>query len=423
MSLKTLPPVVYVRSSILHSQINGSDKMNKEKLIYAPRTRAFETDAHSFYRVLRQEDPVHWSEEEKCWVLTRFDDVNSVLKDERFGRADSYRISAKDDASMNLVERFRSNLIAFKDAGEHTRMRTVMNELFSKRLAQVQPQMEAIAKNILEEFLTKDSIDIVNDFAFPFTVEVMSTMLGVPLEDKVVFKRYTGYFSSLFAPDKTEEDFKKSVVIIEEMQQYFRVVLAKKEEEPSDDLLSDLLHVAKMSKRLTDDEVLVMPIFLIFAGHETSMNLIANGMYALLQQEEEFHRLQSDLQIMTTAVEELLRFTSTSSALYRVALEDVMIGGKTISKGQEVVAVLTAANRDPERFSEPDRLDLTRKQGPHVAFGNGIHHCLGSSMARMEAKVAFTALLEAFAKMRLKEEPEWKESFVFPGLKSLHVSI
>ncbi len=397
--------------------------MTEQKLIYAPRSRAFEVNPHPFWHALRREDPVHWSEEESCWVLTRFEDVNSVLKDERFGRAESYRIIAEDDASMNIVERFRSNLMPFKDAGEHVRMRTVMNELFSKRLSAVQPKIPLIAQRILKKFQGKDSIDMVNDFAFPFTVEVMSLILGVPIKDKEIFKRYTGYFSSLVSPHKSAEDLKRGTEVIEEMQAYFRRLIMQKQLTPEDDLLSDLIQITGKNGRMKSGELLNMPIFLIFAGHETSMNLIANGLYALLQQEEALQHLREDPQIMSTAVEELLRFTSTSAALYRVALEDVDIGDQLIKKGEEVVAVISAANRDPERFSDPDRLNLTRKEGTHIAFGNGVHHCLGSSMARIEAKVAFTAILEAFSVLKLAEEPQWKESFVLPGLKSLKVSI
>ncbi len=396
--------------------------MKDEKLVFDPRNMAMVSDPHAFYRKLRAVDPVHWSERSNCWVLTRFDDVNSVLKDDRFGRGTTYRITAASDEQMNDVEKLRSHLMPFKDGDEHTRIRTAMNAVFHKRVSQLQPRLEALANELLDAVEGKQTFDLIGDYAYPLSVGAISMLLGIPLEDKDIFKRFSPHFSALLVPRKTEADVAMAKKMIDELSGYFQALLDENRHGEKDNVISMMLHENGRHGKMSEEEMMVMPIFLIFAGHETTMNMIGNGMYELFQQPEQLAKMIAHPEYMPSAIEEILRMTSTNAALYRVAFEDVTIGGKLIKKGDEVVAVLSAANRDPERYTDPDTIDITRDEGANIAFGNGIHHCLGSNMARLEGNVAFETLFKRFPGIALAEEPEWKESFVFRGLKALYVS-
>jgi len=396
--------------------------MQHDELEFLPRTRRMVEDPHSYYHQLRAADPVYWSQASNCWVLTRYKDVKSLLQDPRFGRGTTYRITAKHNDEMNDVEKLRFNLLPFKDGDEHNRMRSGINELFHKRVSKLQPKIQKLAETLLDKVENKDSFDVLGDYAYPLSVGVISFLLGIPEEDKDIFKKYSPHFSALLVPKKTKEDIAMATRLIEELHGYFNALIERNSQGVHDNIIYDMLMVNKKKKVFQDSEILVMPIFLIFAGHETTMNMIGNGMYALFQQPEQLKKLIREPEYLNKAVEELLRITSTNSALYRIALEDVEIGGKLIKKGDEVVVVLSAANRDPEYFTDPDKVDITRKEAAHIAFGAGIHHCLGATMGRIEARIAYETLLRRFPDIALKEEPKWKESFVFRGLKSLLVT-
>jgi len=396
--------------------------MQDDALEFLPRTRRMVEDPHGYYKRLREAEPVYWSETSNCWVLTRYQDVNDVLKDPRFGRGTTYRIIAKSDAEMNAVEQLRSNLLPFKDGEEHARIRSGMNDLFHTRVTKLQPKIQRLAESLLDKVEGQERFDIIEDYAYPLSVGVISYLLGIPEEDKDIFKEYSPHFAALLVPKKTKDDIAMATILIKELNAYFTALIDKNREGEHDNIIYDMLNANREKEVFTSSELLVMPIFLIFAGHETTMNMIGNGMYELFKQPDQLQKMIDGPELINSAVEELLRITSTNAALYRIAFEDVEIGGKVIKKGDEIVAVLAAANRDPERFSDPDRIDITRKDGAHIAFGAGIHHCLGATMGRVEARIGYETLLRRFPGIKLAEEPEWKSSFVFRGLKRLIVS-
>lgn len=392
------------------------------ELIFAPRSRKMIEDPHTFYHKLREVDPVHWSAHSNCWVLTRFDDVNRVLKDSRFGRGETYRITARNDAEMNPVEKLRSNLLPFKDGDAHNKIRSAMNAVFHKRVTKLEPQIIDLAEMLLAQVEGRETFDLIADYAYPLSIGVISILLGIPMEDKDIFKRFSPHFSALLVPQKTADDIALANKLIDELGSYFKALLDNNREGSDDNLLQMMLRANAENQKMSEDEMLVMPIFLIFAGHETSMNMIANGMYKLFKQPDQLTMMIEQPALITTAMEEIFRVTSTNTALYRIALEDVEVGDKIIKKGEELVAVLSAANRDPDRFTDPDKIDIMRDEGAHIAFGSGIHHCMGATMARMEGKIAFETLFKHFPNISLAQEPQWKESLVFRGLKSLIVN-
>jgi cytochrome P450 len=395
--------------------------MQRDDLRFLPRSFKMIEDPHTYYHKLRQEAPVYWSEDANCWVLTRYDDVNNMLKDPRFGRGTTYRIIAENDESMNDVEQLRFNLLPFKDGTEHDRIRSAMNALFYKRVTKLEPKIQTLADTLLDKVEHQESFDLIADYAYPLSVGVISYLLGIPSSDRAIFKTYSPHFSALLTPKKTETDIALAQTLITELKNYFNVLIENNKNFKQDNIISDMLHNSK-AQVLSDSEVLVMPIFLIFAGHETTMNLIGNGMLELFEQPDQLSRMIHEPEHISSAIEELLRITSTNSAQYRIAFEDVEIGDKLIKKGEEVVAILAAANRDPERFPNPDEIDITRKDGSHISFGAGIHHCMGSTLARIESRIGYQTLLQRIPNISLAKEPEWKESFLFRGLKSLMVN-
>lgn len=396
--------------------------MQRDDLRFLPRSFKMVEDPHTYYHKLRKEAPVYWSEDSNCWVLTRYDDVNSMLKDPRFGRGTTYRIAAESDDKMNDVEQLRFNLLPFKDGDVHQKIRTAMNALFHKRVTKLQPQIQKLANTLLDKVEHQKSFDLIGDYAYPLSVGVISHLLGIPPADQDIFKKYSPHFSALLVPKKTEEDIALAQTLIRELKDYFNALIDSNKDTQKGNLISDMLHENVKTDALSDAEILVMPIFLIFAGHETTMNLLGNGMLELFEQPEQLSKMIHEPEHINSAIEELLRITSTNSALYRIALEDVKIGEKLIKKGEEIVAILAAANRDPERFPNPDRIDITRKDGANIAFGAGIHHCMGGTLARIEARIGYETLLKRIPNISLAEKPEWKESYVFRGLKSLMVN-
>jgi cytochrome P450 len=296
-----------------------------------------------------------------------------------------------------------------------------MNALFYKRVTKLEPKIQTLADTLLDKVEHQESFDLIADYAYPLSVGVISYLLGIPSSDRAIFKTYSPHFSALLTPKKTETDIALAQTLITELKNYFNVLIENNKNFKQDNIISDMLHNSK-AQVLSDSEVLVMPIFLIFAGHETTMNLIGNGMLELFEQPDQLSRMIHEPEHISSAIEELLRITSTNSAQYRIAFEDVEIGDKLIKKGEEVVAILAAANRDPERFPNPDEIDITRKDGSHISFGAGIHHCMGSTLARIESRIGYQTLLQRIPNISLAKEPEWKESFLFRGLKSLMVN-
>lgn len=396
--------------------------MHKDHLRFLPRSTKMITEPHTYYHTLRREAPVYWSEDSNCWVLTRYDDVSNMLKDTRFGRGATYRIISEDDENMNDVEQLRFNLLPFKDGNEHHRIRSAINALFHKRVTKLQPEIQLLANNLLDKVEHQKNFDLISDYAYPLSVGVISLLLGIPSSDKDIFKKYSPHFSALLAPKKTPSDIVLAQTLINELRNYFNILIDSNKNIKKDNLISDMLHENMEAQALSHAEILVMPIFLIFAGHETTMNMMGNGMLELFEQPEQLSRMIHEPEHISSAIEEILRITSTNSALYRIALKDVKIGDKLIKKGEEVVAILAAANRDPEHFPNPDQIDITRKDGAHIAFGAGIHHCIGATLARIEGRIGYETLFRRIPNISLAKEPEWKESFVFRGLKSLIVN-
>ncbi len=374
------------------------------------------TDPYPTYQKLREKDPVHRMRLVDGWVLTRYDDVQSMLLDHHrfsnWGAGAGDRQYTRDRSMLDL------------DPPDHTRLRSLVSKAFTPRsVTALEPRIEEIVEGLLDGVDGKDRFDLIDSFAFPLPVIVIAEMLGVPAQDLEQFKEWSNDIVISLEPilsREQREQFRRSE---QELYEYFEGIIALRRENPEDDLVSALLAAEEEGDRLSHGELLATLLLLLVAGNETTRNLIGNGMLALLRNPEELRRLEEQPELIDSAIDELLRYDSPVQLDGRTLLEDVEMGGKRMRAGQQVVGVVGAANRDPAAFSNPDRLDIRRHEKSHISFGRGIHYCLGASLAKLEGRIAITSLLRRFSSIRLAKEPQQRKQVVLRGVEDLVVEV
>lgn len=396
---------------------------------YNPFIPDVHANPYPMYARLRAEDPVHWSALMEAWVLTRYDDVAAVLTDSRFS-AD--RRQARNRFAEEIARREeefgpfgRTRTMLTSDPPEHTRLRRLVSKAFTPRMVEgLRPRIQAIVDELLDDAAQNGRMDVIRDLAYPLPVIVIAEMLGVPPEHRDQFKHWSDEIVGVLGgPLVPQETLERSRAAVHELAAYLQGVIAERRREPREDLVSGLIAAEEQGQILSEDEMLATAMLLLVAGNETTTNLIGNGMLGLLRNPDQLDRLRADPSLVATAVEELLRYDGPVQATGRVAMEELEIGGQRVTPGQAVLTVLGAANRDPAQFERPDELDLDRQPNEHVAFGDGIHFCLGAPLARAEGQIAFETLLRRFAHPRLETESlQWGGSFILRGLKSLPIA-
>ena len=382
-------------------------------------------DPYPLYRRLRTEDPVHWDPFLHAWVVTRYADVVTVLH--RFSARATpapEQLEALGLSALIPVARVMVRQMLFMDAPAHARIRALASQAFTpRRVAGLRAHLHAIVDGLLDRVIGAGRMDVLGDFANPLPAIVSAEMLGLPSRDHGQLKIWSADFAE--ALGAFQHDPERAVKILkatEEMIHYFEDAIRAHRRHPGDGLLQALLTAELDGDRLTDDEVVANCIITMVGGQETTTNLIGNGILSLLRHPSELGRLARDPALVPAAVEELLRYESPSQQTTRVAPEDVGLGGKTIRKGQAVIAVMGAANRDPERFPDPDRLDVGRADNRHLAFGWSSHFCFGAPLARLEGQIAFATILRRLGGLRLTPEPlEWRPHLALRGLRALPV--
>ena len=390
----------------------------------------FKANPYPTYAELRSEAPVYRAElpdGRGVWLVTRYDDVVAVLKDERFAKDWRSAMTPEQLAQIppipEVMKPLSENMLD-KDPPDHERLRRLVSKAFTPRLIErMRPRVQEIADTLLDAVEDKGGMDLIDDYAFPLPITVIAELLGVPVEDRNRFREWSDVAVS---GDTTQEYVEK--ILLPHMQafiEYLRALFEEKRENPKDDLISALVLAEEAGDKLSEDELLAMVFLLLVAGHETTVNLIGNGTLALLQNPDQLQKLKDDPSLIKPAIEELLRYDGpVETSTERFAREDVAIGDMVIPKGQMVMVVIAAADHDPERFPEPDALDIARADNKHLAFGKGIHHCLGAPLARMEGQIALGTLLRRMPDLRLKGSPEsltWRPGMVLRGLKGLPV--
>lgn len=395
-----------------------------------PEDPATLADPYALFQRMRDEDPCHWSPRLKSWVLTRYDDVKRVCLDKDQVSSDRLRpffasIPSAEAARIGDIMRYLSLWMVFKDPPEHTRLRRLTSKVFHSRSMQaMRPQVQDIAAWLLHGLGEKTEFDFIAEFAGPLPCLVIMAMLGVPRADLAEMKRMSDDIALFIGSSRTSAmKYDTAEAATQEMAAYFRALIVERREAPRSDLLSELVHLRDGDDALSEDELIATCILLLFAGHETTTNHIANGMLSLVRFPAQMALLRSEPALAASAVEELLRFDGPSGAQVRVISQTHQLHGKTLAAGERIFLMLNAANRDQRAYAEPDRLDLRRDGVPHLTFGWGLHICLGFPLARTEGQVAFPALLHHFSHIEATAQPEWINSLVFRGMKTLPVRV
>jgi len=416
-------------------------------------------DPYPFYTQLRLQDPVHWDEEMGFWVLARYADIASVYNDNRFSRAQGLmrgfqRLPENEQRIAEPVYHSFSKTMFYADPPYHTHLRGLMNNAFTpRRVEQLRPYIQRVVDDLLDVVQATGQMDIIHDLAYPLPVMVIAELLGLPSQDR---QRFKGWSDDLFAILGTVRHaphlMERAAQSLTQMTEYITALSHERREQPRDDLLSALISVVDddgssacphhasqtdtpphstrrrthehlASTHLTQEELVANINILLSTGHETTTHLIGNGILALLQNPDQMQNLRQEPRLISSAIEEMMRYENPVQITYRSAIEDVEMGGRQIRKGDLVNSILGSANRDLERYTDPDRFDITRNEGRHLNFGLGIHFCIGASLVRLEAEIAFLTILRRFPELQLvTEKLDWQEHPIFRGLKSLLVS-
>jgi cytochrome P450 len=383
---------------------------------------SFRTDPYPVLARVREREPVHYDHVIKRWVLTRADDVDRVIRD-RTMAVDARKANEGTYMRIFAVNRGREPSMLLLDAPDHTRLRALVNKAFTpRRIELLAPRIRAIIDELLDAVNGQASFDLIAAFAGPLPVIVIAEMLGVDSADHGDFKRWSDLMSLSFNPLLTADQRVLMTEASRQLDAYLRRAIDGRRANPRDDLISAMIAVEEAGDQLNDDEIVTMCSLLLAAGNVTTTDLIGNGVWTLLRHPDQLRKLRADPSLIKNAVEEILRFESPVVQTARIPMDDVKLGGCPVKRGESVLASLAAANRDPDVYPESDRFDITRRDVHHHSFGGGVHFCLGAPLARLEAQLAISALVQRFPNLRLADEPlEWRALPAFRGLTKLRV--
>ncbi|MFD0898812.1 cytochrome P450 [Actinomadura sediminis] len=395
---------------------------------YDPWSPDFVADPYPVFERLRDERPVFFHEPTDQWVISRYEDVDALLRDRRLGRSylhvathEEFGRPAEAEFLRPFWDLIRAGMLDVEPP-THTRLRRLVSKAFTARMVEgLRPTIRRLAGELADALAAEGGGDLLAEVAEPLPVNVIAEMLGVPPEDRPLLRPWSADICGMYELNPSEETQRTAVRAAVEFSDYLRGLARSRRDEPRDDLISALAQVADEGDRLTEDELIGTCVLLLNAGHEATVNATGNGWWSLFRNPGELARLRADPALVPTAVEELLRYDTPAPMFERWVLEDVTVAGVDIPRGAEVALLFASANRDPAVFPDPDRLDLSRDPNPHITFGLGIHYCLGAPLGRIELAESFGALLKAAPGMRLTAEPEWKPGFVLRGLEALHV--
>ncbi|HEY9793280.1 MAG TPA: cytochrome P450 [Candidatus Obscuribacterales bacterium] len=393
-------------------------------------TKEFFDNPYPALKKLRETAPVMWSEKGEYWLVTKYDHAHEVLGDLQFEKG-ARKFKAIDTLAkifpVNKLTEQRGKNMLNSNPPDHTRMRGLVNKAFTpSRIAEMRTHIEAIANELLDAVQSKGKMDLMADFAFPLPAIVISEMLGIPPRDRDRFKHWSHTITTATDPNPNPKLFDMAKVLhaYGELNSYLEPLIEERRKEKRQDLISALVAAEEGGDRLSTPELLSNIVLLLIAGHETTTNLIGNGTLALLLHQDQKEKLVSNFELLPTAISECLRYDSPVQLIRRIASEDVELGGQKIKEGQALLLANGACNRDPEVFPNPDVFDIVRSPNKHLAFGHGIHHCLGSSLAETEGQIAIRTLFTRMPKLKLATQKwEFKHPFALRGLKELPVSL
>ncbi|MGC5014841.1 cytochrome P450 [Streptosporangium sp. DT93] len=397
---------------------------------FDPWNPEFVAHPYDAYDELRRERPVSFFEPTGQWLVARHADVNALLRDRRLGRsylhvATHAEFGRPDDPEFQdpFWRVIRAGMLDVEPP-VHTRLRRLVSKAFTPRMVEaLRPKVARMAGRLVDDFVERGGGDLIAEVAEPLPVTVIAEMLGVPEADRHLLRPWSAQICGMYELRPSAEAQHTAVRAAEEFSAYLVELARARRADPGDDLISALALVADEGDRLTEEELVGTCVLLLNAGHEATVNVTGNGWWALFRNPAELDRLRADPGLLPTAVEELMRWDTPLQMFERWVLEDISVGGVDIPRGTEVALLFGSANRDPEVFADPGRLDVTRADNPHISFGAGIHFCLGAPLARVELIESFGALLRRAPRAELVTEPAWKPGYVIRGLESLQVRV
>jgi len=387
-------------------------------------------DPHSYFTVLRTHDPVHWNEKYRAWFIHRYDDVLDALRDpcfssERIGAAYD-RLTDDQKAQRQPTYDILMDWLVFRDPPDHTRLRRLVSRAFTPRAVEAwRDRINGVVEELIDDLSDREQFDLIEDFAYPIPAVVIAEMMGVPSDDRDRFKDWSDDVMILvFGARGVGDRRARAQQGLIELAGYLGELVTHYRQHPADNIISNLVEASEGDDSLEDPEIVANCVLFLFGGHETTTNLIGNGMRVLLQHPDELERLRDDPSLIKPGVEEILRFDGPSKMEVRTLANSVELRGKTLPAGDMVYLVQHAANRDPEAFDQPDRFDVTRDPNNHIGFGFGLHFCLGASVARLEGTIALEALVRRLPNLELGPDPEvWVPTMLSRGLEHLPVSL
>ena len=404
--------------------------MSVKRCTYDLESRTFKADPHPTYAAMRQDAPLCRHVENNgnaFWLITRYVDAVTVSRaHHQFVKNQHNTLTPDEQAQLPPLSSFEQMLNSHmlnQDGADHTRLRTLVNRAFGARnVNQMRARVQTIADDLLDQVQPQGQMDLIDNFAFPLPIIVIAELLGIPAADRNQFREFSNAFIS--SPRTPEEGVRQGQIIMDFIA-YLGRLFAQRRQNGQDDLITALIQAEETGDKLSEEELYSMVILLMVAGHETTVNLIGNGLLALLQHPEQWEQLKADPALVEPAIEELLRYDGPiDHSTQRYAATDVEIAGQWIRRGEAVVISRTAVNRDPTHFPTPDTLDITRQENRHLGFGLGVHYCLGAALARLEMEVALTTLLRRTPNLRLAvpiEALRWRMVSLLHGLEKLPV--
>ena len=391
-------------------------------IAYNPVARRNTQDPYPAYAALRDKGQAHRSRLLNAWIFGRYRDVDAILRDwQRFSNDASKAATPGKRAAM--PDPGTPSLLSL-DPPDHRRLRSLVSKAFTPRaINALEPHIRSLMHELLDGIEDLSGFDLMEAVAKPLPVIVIAEMLGVPPEDRARFRGWSDRRARILEPTIGAEEREDAVRAADALDAYFAPIVEERRADPQDDILSGLAQAEEEGDRLDECEMLTMLRLLLIAGNETTVNLIGNGMLALLRHPEQLQRLRDDPSLIPSAVEELLRYDSPVQIDLRRVVEDCDVNGFPVKRGDDIVLLIGGANRDPEQFEDPDGLDVGRSESSHISFGRGIHACIGAPLARLEARIAIEMLLERFSSIRLSgPPPRFRGSIVLRGLESLPVA-
>lgn len=397
---------------------------------FNPLDPNFQQNPYPFYDAIRAEAPIFYWPGGDMWLFTRYDDITALLRDKRLGRTMDHILTRAErglppipDAEVPFHKLGQHSMFD-KEPPDHTRLRSLVHKVFTpRRVENLRGRIQAISDELLDRVILQGHMDILEDFAVPLPVTVIAELLGVPEGDRHRLRPWSRDIVAMYELDHTDEQARRAVQASAEFSDYLRNLAHQRRRQPGDDLISALALVEEAGDQLTEDELISTCVLLLNAGHEATVNVIGNGMLALFTHPDQMRALLRDPSLISTAVEEMMRYDTPLQLFRRWVLEDIEYKGKTFKQGTEVALMFGAANHDPARFPDPHTFDITRADNPHISFGNGIHYCLGAPLARLELQMAIATLLRRLPGLRLQgDTPRYRDAYVIRGLGELPIA-